>query len=291
MDAEKFAYEMIEVPDDRLVQAIYKGMGKARQLRRRQYVTRSLTAAAAAFALLVCSANVPSLYAYAKEIPVLGEFVRALHVGGGGESTSHEDIEIEISDSELVLHFIDKGRTTDTVAPYEVQYHSAPSRIALTLQSLTEEEYGKLESGIRSMNGVEDVYRTQAEGKDEISFAIVLDRLYDYEVIEQIFPGMLSIRLFQDAYYTAEERAPEQKVYYLRTEGMEQDEEFRSLLVKYRAESPAQVKTQEGSFILTIGEFASEEEAKNRLAELQKNYGGAAEFRVSSGMAKEVPEK
>ena len=37
--------------------------------------------------------------------------------------------------------------------------------------------------------------------------------------------------------------APEQKVYYLRTEGMEQDEEFRSLLVKYRAESPAQVKT------------------------------------------------
>ena len=141
------------------------------------------------------------------------------------------------------------------------------------------------------MNGVEDVYRTQAEGKDEISFAIVLDRLYDYEVIEQIFPGMLSIRLFQDAYYTAEERAPEQKVYYLRTKGMEQDEEFRSLLVKYRAESPAQVKTQEGSFILTIGEFASEEEAKNRLAELQKNYGGAAEFRVSSGMAKEVPEK
>ena len=235
--------------------------------------------------------NVPSLYAYAKEIPVLGEFVRALHVGGGGESTRHEDIEIEISDSELVLHFIDKGRTTDTVAPYEVQYHSAPSRIALTLQSLTEEEYGKLESGIRSMNGVEDVYRTQAEGKDEISFAIVLDRLYDYEVIEQIFPGMLSIRLFQDAYYTAEERAPEQKVYYLRTEGMEQDEEFRSLLVKYRAESPAQVKTQEGSFILTIGEFASEEEAENRLAELQKNYGGAAEFRVSSGMAKEVPEK
>ena len=63
MDAEKFAYEMIEVPDDRLVQAIYKGMGKARQLRRRQYVTRSLTAAAAAFALLVCIANGPSLYA------------------------------------------------------------------------------------------------------------------------------------------------------------------------------------------------------------------------------------
>lgn len=28
MDAEKFAYEMIEVPDDRLVQAIYKGMGR-----------------------------------------------------------------------------------------------------------------------------------------------------------------------------------------------------------------------------------------------------------------------
>ncbi len=291
MNAEKFVYENIEVPDDKLVQAIYSGMGKAQKIRRRRYVTRSLTAAAAAFVLLLCSANIPAVYAHASGIPVLGEFVRALHIGSGGEQTLHEDIQTEISDQELVIRFISQGRASDTVVPYEAQPYSAPSRLVLTLQSLTEEEYEKLEDEIRTMKGVEDVYRILAAENDEISFVMVLDRLYDYEVIEQIFPGMLSIRLFQDAYYTAEERAPEQKVYYLRTEGMEQDEAYKALLTKYQAESPAQVKTQGGSFILTIGEFTSEEEAENRLVELQKTYGGAEEFRVSSGMAKEVPEE
>ena len=61
MNTEKFAYENIEVPDDRLVQAIYSGMGRAKRIKRRQYAARSRTAAAAVFALLLCSANIPSL--------------------------------------------------------------------------------------------------------------------------------------------------------------------------------------------------------------------------------------
>lgn len=289
MSAEKYAYENIEIPDDRLVQAIYGGMKKAERSKRRQYITHSLTAAAAAFVLLLCSANIPSLYAYASELPILGEFVRALHIGSGGEATLHEDIEVEVSEHELVIHFVGDGRTTDTVVPYEARSYSAPARIALTLQSLTEEEYSKLEGQIRDMKGVADVYRTLSLEKQEISFVIVLDRLYDYEVMEQIFPGMLSIRLFQDAYYTEEERTPEQEVYYLRTKGMEQDDSMKELLEKYRQEEPAQVKTQEGSFILTIGEFSTQEEATNRLLELQKTYDGAGEFQVSCGMAKEIP--
>lgn len=291
MNTEKFAYENIEVPDDRLVQAIYSGMGRAKRIKRRQYTARSLTAAAAVFALLLCSANIPSLYAYASEIPILGEFVRALHAGSGGEQTLHEDIQAEIQDNELVIHFINDGRTTDTVAPYTAQHYSAPSRITLTLESLTEEEYEKLESQIREMKGVADVYRILSPEKEKISFVMVLDRLYDYEVVEQIFPGMLSIRLFQDAYYAAGEKAPEQQVYYLRTEGLGQDQRLEELLKKYQAEDPAQVKTQAGSFILTIGEFSSEEEAENRLSELQRDYDGAVEFQVSMGMAKEIPEK
>ena len=35
MDAERFAYENIEIPDDRLVQAIYAGMGRAERIRRK----------------------------------------------------------------------------------------------------------------------------------------------------------------------------------------------------------------------------------------------------------------
>ena len=97
------------------------------------------------------------------------------------------------------------------------------------------------------------------------------------------------MRLFQDAYYTAEENAPEQQVYYLRTEGMEQDDSLRALLEKYKAEEPSQVRTQEGSFILAIGEFDTREEAEKRLSELQESYAGAAELQVGSGMAKETP--
>ena len=63
MDAERFAYENIEIPDDRLVQAIYAGMGRAERIRRKKRLSASLTAAAAAFALLFCSANIPAVYA------------------------------------------------------------------------------------------------------------------------------------------------------------------------------------------------------------------------------------
>ena len=290
MNAEKFAYKDIEVPDERLVQAIYIGMGKAARLKKRKYLRRTFTAAAAAFALLLCGANIPSVYAYASEIPVLGEFVRALRIGGGGEKTLHQDIEAEVSGNELVIRFVNEGRATDTVVPYEAQSYLAPSRIALTLQSLTQEEYEKLQDQIRNMEGVADVYQTLSLAKDEISFVIVLERLYDYEVLEQIFPGMLSIRLYQDAYYTAEEKAPEQEVYYLRTEGVERIENLEGLLKKYGQEEPSQLKTQEGAYILTIGEFSSRHEAEKGLEELQKNYGGAQEFRVTSGLAKEIPE-
>lgn len=291
MNAEKFAYENIEIPDDRLTQAIYSGMGRAVRMRKRKYLMRSFTAAAAAFVLLFCSANIPAVYTYASELPVLGEFVRALHIGSGGEQTLHEDLEAEVLGNELVIHFTGRNGATDTVVPYEVRCYSAPSRIALTLWSLTEEEYEKLEDQIRQMKGVADVYRTVSLEKNEISFVIVLERLYDYEVMEQSHPGMLSIRLYQDAYFTAEEKAPEQEVYYLRTKGLKPGEELKKLLEKYQDEEPSQVKTQEGSFILTIGEFSSEEEAENRRKELQKEYGGAAELQVSFGMAKEIPER
>lgn len=290
MSAERFAYETVEIPDDRLIQAIYKGMGQAERTKKKRRLYRTVTAAAAALALLLCSANIPSVYAYTKEIPILGEFVHALHMGSGGDVTLHEDISMEVLKNELIIRFVRKGRMTDTVVPYDVREYHAPGRIVLSLQSLTGEEYEKLEDQIREMEGVTDIYQILSTRKDTVSFVIVLERLYDYEIMEQIFPGMLSIRLFQNAYYTAEDRAPEQQVYYLRTEGMEQNESLRNLLDKYAAEEPTQVKTRDGSFILTIGEYSSEEEAEKTLSRLQKTYGGAEEFRVGSGMAKEVPE-
>lgn len=290
MSVKRSAYETVEIPDERLIQAIYKGMGEAERIRKKRRLYRIVTAAAAAFVLLLYSANIPSVYAYTKEIPVLGEFVRALHMGSGGEVTLHEDISTEVLKNELLIRFVRKGRMADTVVPYDVREYHAPGRIVLSLQSLTGEECDKLEDQIRQMEGVADIYQILSTRKDTVSFVIVLERLYDYEIMEQIFPGMLSVRLFQNAYYTAEDRAPEQQVYYLRTEGMEQNESMRKVLEKYAAEDPTQVKTREGSFILTIGEYSSEEEAEKTLSRLQKTYAGADEFRVGSGMAKEVPE-
>ena len=53
MNTEKFAYENIEVPDDRLVQAIYSGMGRAKRIKRRQYAARSLTTEVAEVVVLL----------------------------------------------------------------------------------------------------------------------------------------------------------------------------------------------------------------------------------------------
>lgn len=44
--------------------------------------------------------------------------------------------------------------------------------------------------------------------ENDMAFVIVLKELYNYELMEFSNPGSMTIRFYQDAYYTAEEKRP-----------------------------------------------------------------------------------
>lgn len=78
-------------------------------------------------------------------------------------------------------------------------------------------------------------------------------------------------------------------VYYLRTEAMPYTEELGLLCEEYHAESPTQLKTLGGEYIVTLGQYGSESEALEALDALNSKYGDHGLF-VASGAENEIPE-
>lgn len=135
------------------------------------------------------------------------------------------------------------------------------------------------------------MYKIKSMQENDLTFVIVLKDIYNYEIMEFSNPGSLTIRFFQDAYYTEEEKHPEQMVYFLRTDAVKSDEELAGLLHKYQDEKPTQIKNQEGDDILVIGEYDTEKEAEQVYEQMLRKYGTEFELFVSSGKVEEIPEK
>ena len=113
---------------------------------------------------------------------------------------------------------------------------------------------------------------------------IVLNPGWSCEVSEYTDPGALMLSFKEDA--GAEE---EGAVYYLRTEAMPYTEELGLLCEGYHAESPTQLKTLGGEYIVTLGQYGSESEALEALDALNSKYGDHGLF-VASGAENEIPE-
>lgn len=113
---------------------------------------------------------------------------------------------------------------------------------------------------------------------------IVLNPGWSCEVSEYTDPGALMLSFKEDV--GAEE---EGAVYYLRTEAMPYTEELGLLCEEYHAESPTQLKTLGGEYIVTLGQYGSESEALEALDALNSKYGDHGLF-VASGAENEIPE-
>ena len=86
MNSGKVKYDAIEIPAS-LGEVIDKGIERGRRRKRLSALRRTAGAAAAAVVILFAGANIAPVYSYAADIPVLGEIVRVLHVGSGGNVT------------------------------------------------------------------------------------------------------------------------------------------------------------------------------------------------------------
>lgn len=289
--AGKERYDNIVIPDDKLLAAIGKGIHKEKRQREKKII-RNLSSMAAAFLLIVyVMANSPILYSYASEIPILKTFVQALRAGGGGKVMNDATVVVDADSSSITISFASKGKITKQVASYEISDHVAPARAEVTFHGMKENMYPVLEEKLLQLDAVKEVYKIKTLDAKDLAFVIVLKRLYNYELMEFADPGSLTIHFFQDAYYTKGERRPEQTVYYLRTEPVRFGSKLKSMLTEYKNEDPTQIRTTEGYYVLSIGEYDSRTEAEKALAKLNGRYGEDTGFYIGSGTAAGVPER
>lgn len=160
----------------------------------------------------------------------------------------------------------------------------APNRLMINLVGVRDIDFDSLSESLLETSAVQDAYRMMVLDDARFGVVIVLNPGWSCEVSEHTDPGALMLSFKEDA--GAEE---EGAVYYLRTEAMPYTEELGLLCEEYHAESPTQLKTLSGEYIVTLGQYGSESEALEALDALNSKYGDHGLF-VASGAENEIPE-
>ena len=290
LNSEKDNYEKILIPEDKLMEAIESGLVRGRHYRRRRVFRRMAASAAACLFFVFCCANIPSVYANACEISWLRNFIQAFRVGNGGRSLDGAVPEIQADKNSVTITFNENGNAADRVVSYSASCYYAPMRLQIVFHGIDSSFYPLFAERIGAADAAEDVYQIQTGREDELGVAVVLKDLYQYELMEFSDPGTMTIRFYQDAYYTREEILPDQRIYYLRTDPAASTEETDRLLEVYREEDPVQVKNRQDEIFLRIGQFFTEEEGKKELERLDLRYGKDHDFYLSSELAGNIPE-
>lgn len=286
----KERYDNISIPDEKLLAAIGKGLRKEKRQRKKRVFQRAAVTAAACILLLFSCSNISVLYTYAKEIPIIKEFVQALRIGRGGKEQRNVTPMVYADSRSITFSFSLDGEVTDQVLSYSISYHYAPARVQIVFHGTDSGFYDLLREKLEIMDAVADIYPIKTLAENDAAFVIVLKDLYNYELMEFSNPGSLTIRFYQDAYYTEEEKHPGQIMYFLCTDAVSFEEELVSLLLEYQEEKPEQLRNAAGEYLLVIGGYDTREEAEENYGAMTEKYGRDHAFHISSGKVEEVPE-
>lgn len=282
MNIGKAKYDNIEIPEN-LNTVLNEAIRKAKKERRARL--RWVSSVAAVLCLLFLSANITPVYSYASQIPVIGSVVQILHIGTGGERTDGAQVGVEAGGESVQIRFENNSEQLDSVPVYNVSYLQAPNRMVLTLHGVRGMDFDSIRQSLLDTQAVQDVYRCMIGDDSSLGFVVVLNSGYTYEITEYENPASLSVKFFQE-----EQAQPEQTIYYLRSQAVSYGEELGMMSEQFFQWEATQLKTQEGDYILTIGQYATEEEAEAALQELEKEYGGETGLYVASGLQNEIPQ-
>lgn len=263
----------------RIAYSYVKREARGRNLR------RWTVSVAAVFCAAFLCANVTPIYAYASRLPIIGTVVQVLHVGSGGERTDGAHAGAAAEGETVEFCFESRSGALDAAPVYSVSHLLAPNRINLTLHGVRTIDYESIRESLLATQAVRDVYRAMIGDDSMCGFVVVLNSGYTFEITKRADPGALSLRFYPDAEYQ-----PEQTVYYLRSEAVPYGEGLGLLAERYRGEA-AQLKTQSGAYVITVGQYGTLAEAEAALQALEEASGNESGLFVASGLADDIPEQ
>lgn len=281
----KIKYEQIEIPDN-LNQVVAEAIERGNKLNRKRRLQQWVASAAAVVLFFFAGANIAPVYAYVSEIPVIGMLVQKLHIGTGGERTDGVYTDAQIQGEEVVFQFSNDDVQMETAPVYTIEYLQAPERIILTLYGVRGMNFAAITERLMATDAVQDVYRCMIGDDSAYGMGIVLNPGYTYVFTERENPASLAV-----CFSHKEQAETTERIYYLRSEAMPYGEGIGMLAEQYWEEGASQLKTKNGEYIITIGQYETKEEAEDALRTLEEKMGGKTDLFVSSGATDEIPEK
>ncbi len=280
MEVNKKGYDEIEIPEE-----VSQIMGRVKaRYRKRAAVRRKVTGAVMALAVMFASSNTPPVYAALSQVPVLGTVVKIFHVGSGGTVTDGIRLNA-VSDEDCIRISFARGTegAAQSAPAYKVERFGAPDRLVLTVYGVRNFDPQKTAEQAEASSYVRSAYREILLDDSAVRIVMELEPDTGFETAEYREPGGLEIRLFP-------EEQESRKIWFVRSEKMEMSEGLALLAEQLSPWGGVIAGTADGQYVVSVGEFETEEEA-GKMMEILKEQGAVPEgFSVDSCMSGEKPD-
>lgn len=273
-------YENIEIP------AEVSGILEKAVLRKRKANARIFAAIAMVSAVLLTASNTPSVYAALAEIPVIGDAVRIFHIGSGGRRSDGLKADMEAEEEKLRLVFSQNppagGQAADVPA-YHIEQFAAPERIAITVHGIRGCQPEKLIEEAEKCSYIKTAYREMLLDDSAVRIVLELQPGTGFEVTEYREPASLELRLYASP-------KQDREVWFIRSRKMEMSEELALMPELFAQGNGVIAGTKDGRYIFCIGEFESEEQARQALAAMDEHAVSEYSFTADHCKSSERPD-
>ncbi|WP_238654732.1 hypothetical protein [Paenibacillus piscarius] len=280
----KDRYAQIEIPAQ-LGEVLEAAQAQAAARSRRTSRWRWFGSSAAALIACLLVLNIPGVASALSQVPVVGNLVKVLQFGTGGERTDGAAVSTVTSENTIRIVFGQEGEAAASAPSYTVDQREGPKRLIFTFNGVRRFDYGALEQDLLASPLVSDVYRNIILDDSAMRFVVELKEGTRHTLTEYSNPGTLELKL------TAEGKAaPPKEIYYVRSEGMPQGESLAILEEIYLDDDVTFLRTTSGNFAAVIGGFSTREEAEQKLAAISGRENYAGDLFVDSWLSNGHPE-
>lgn len=275
-------YEDISIPEN-ISEIINKSEKRGKRYKRFQ-TAKKCSAIVFVCLIFTITVNVPAVSAALKDMPVIGKLVDVFQINKGGSITDGVLISTDSKEDIIKINFNLSENQLTTAPSYTVNKKVGPNRIVFDFSGVRNFDYNKLQKDILSSPYIKDVYRNIVLDDSAISFVVELKENVDYSISEYKEPGYMELKLFNK-----NEEEPK-NVYFIRSKPMENGEPLAMIAEMYLDEDATVVKTKNGLYSVSIGEYSSKEEADKALETLKNREDYNDELYVDSCMSNENPK-
>lgn len=212
--------------------------------------------------------------------------VQILQTGSGGQRTDGATIGAQAAGTTVQFSFGKQGSATVAAPCYQIRHLLAPNRIVLLLHGVRNSNMQEIKDSLLQTGAIREVYSQVVLDDSAKSFVFVLKKGYTYQFTEYAQRPFLTLYLYPETKY-----APNQKIYYLRSEAMERGEALGHASESFHNVDTTQLRTRSGKYIITIGQYCTQEQAEAALHNLERKAGYKLKLRVACGLADDIPEQ